>query len=156
MLTCKAFYFVVSEYVVTVGRQFIVKTSSFLAFLSANSSLVSSKSISHSLSCFTQRILSQTAALVTVLNEAHFWFFSALKIISHQNSLWPSNIRAILKLFPRLEKQPGFFMLDYYLVQLLVVETFFFRTRRLTYKWKVISSSTRFRSTSSGYSCSIP
>jgi len=79
------------------------------AFLAANLSLMSSKSISRSLSFFTQRILSQTAALVTLLNERHFWFFSALKMISHPNSLWPSNIRTILELFPRLEKQPGFF-----------------------------------------------
>jgi len=46
---------------------------------------------------------------VTLPNEAHFWFFSALKITSYQNNLWSPNIRTILKLFPRLEKQPGFF-----------------------------------------------
>jgi len=86
----------------------------------------------------------------------HAWFFLSLSMISHPNSLWPPNIRTILKLFPRLEKQPGFFMLGYDLVavQLLVVETSFFLIRRLTYKWKTIRSSTRLRSTSSGYSFS--
>jgi len=47
--------------------------------------------------------------LLWQLNEAHFCFFSTLKMISHQNSLWPSNIRTISKLFPRLGKHSGFF-----------------------------------------------
>ena len=46
---------------------------------------------------------------MTSLNEAHFWFFSALKMISHHNSLWPSSIRKLIKLFPLLQKQPGSF-----------------------------------------------
>jgi len=66
-----------------------------------NSSMVSSKSISRNLSFSTPRILRSDSCSCDIVER------STLLIIF--NSLWPSSIRAILKLFPRLEKQPGFF-----------------------------------------------
>jgi len=97
----------------------------------------SSKSVSRSLLFTTQRILSQTATLVTLSNEAHFWFFSALKMTSHQNKLWPSNLRTNLKLFPRLEKQPGFFH-TWLFVTIAGGWNFLFPHKTLCSLWKIM------------------
>jgi len=92
MLTCLGFSLIYGKRVCSYGRLVFYCQNIFTrGFLAANSSVVSSKWICRSLSFFTQRMLSQTAVLVILLNVAHFWFFSALKMISHQNSLWPSN-----------------------------------------------------------------
>lgn len=96
-------------------------TSKHLACLTPNASMISSKSTSHSLSFFIQRILysDQTAALVTLMNEGHFWSLAASKMISLSTTVGYHQTHGHLLgslIFP----------LFYYLVHVLLAETFFF------------------------------